>query len=116
MPFLVDENLSPVVAEALRSDGHDARAISRSPDQGQPDESIWAIAAAEDRIVVTRDLDFPLALLPKPPGLLLVRVPTSYRRSQIANLIATSVRDCLDLLLGNVTVMAPGREPRRREL
>lgn len=76
MRFVVDQAVSPVLAEWLRSVGHDAfhvreRGLSRLRDQ-----DIFALATEEGRVIVTADLDFSriVALSGRlEPGLVLFR-------------------------------------------
>jgi predicted nuclease of predicted toxin-antitoxin system len=61
---LLDEQLSPRIAELLRNRGHDVQAVvHRSDLAGQSDRVILDAAAAEDRAVITNNVkDFrPLA-------------------------------------------------------
>jgi predicted nuclease of predicted toxin-antitoxin system len=60
--FLVDMPLSPGLAQWLRDQGHDAVHASAVGLARAPDTDILAKAAAEDRIVVTADLDYPRLL------------------------------------------------------
>jgi len=60
MRFLVDNPVSPVVAEALRQSGHDAVQVLDYRLQAAADDAIFARASQENRIVVTRDTDFGL--------------------------------------------------------
>jgi predicted nuclease of predicted toxin-antitoxin system len=57
MRFLVDECTGPVVAQWLRSQGHDVFSVYDDA-QGADDESILRLACSEDRIVITCDKDF----------------------------------------------------------
>lgn len=64
MKALLDEQLSPRIAELLRSRGHDVQAVGERTDlAGRSDRVILETAAGEDRIVVTNNVkDFrPLA-------------------------------------------------------
>lgn len=55
--LLLDEMLSPKVAEQLRLRGHDAYAITERPDLvGLSDEQVLAVSADEGRIVVTLNI------------------------------------------------------------
>lgn len=53
--FLLDEHISPAVAEALRKAGIDARAVAGTPQAGQSDRAQAVLAADEGRILVTYD-------------------------------------------------------------
>jgi len=113
MRFLLDENVPKSAATALRQEGHDVVRAQEADLQSADDESIWRYAVTEDRILITYDLDFPLA--PGfPAGLILVRgierIPT---RSQ-TDILVEAIRAHSDQLEGHITVVAPGRVRRRK--
>lgn len=111
MLFLLDENLPRRLAEVLRDQGHDVVAVSDSPLRGSADLFIWQEAAQQGRILITRDLDFPLpAVRPMPPGLVLIRAPDTYTADDLARLLLDLLNDRdLQELLGRITVVTPGR-------
>lgn len=58
MRFLIDMNLSPWLAQRLRSEGHDAIHVVDIDYAEIADSEIFKYAAADNRTVVTFDLDF----------------------------------------------------------
>ena len=58
MKFLIDNALSPYVALALRSEGHDVLHVRDISLQRASDEVIIQCASEEDRILVSADTDF----------------------------------------------------------
>jgi hypothetical protein len=73
------------------------------------------LAASEERVVVTRDLDFPLPTDgAMPSGIIVVRARPDARLADIAALFEQFVaRIDWTTVLGNVTVIEPGRVRQR---
>ena len=71
MRFLVDENLSPRLADLLTACGHDAVHVRDLGLHGGSDADVMDQAVASDRVIVSADTDFG--------ALLAIPVPTSRR-------------------------------------
>ena len=70
MKLLLDEMLSPDIAEQLRERGHDVQAVAASEHAELDDSEVLAIARAQQRAVVTNNVrDFrPLHIAAVQPG------------------------------------------------
>jgi len=66
--LLLDANVSPALAEALRWRGHDAVHVNELGLQHAPDPVVYRTAAVTLRAVVTHDNDFLRLLAAKPGG------------------------------------------------
>jgi predicted nuclease of predicted toxin-antitoxin system len=58
MRFFLDVNLAPSIAEWLRDNGHDAVHAVEQGMERKDDAELLAMATAEGRVLLTRDLDF----------------------------------------------------------
>ena len=58
MKFLIDNALSPEIAQALTAAGHDAVHVRTRALHEAPDEIVLRAALAEERVLVSADTDF----------------------------------------------------------
>lgn len=87
MKIKLDENLPTELCDLLGTLGHAIDSVHDEGLRGHPDTDVWSAAQAEERFLITQDLDFSDARKYEPgthPGILLVRLrdPT---RSRLIN-------------------------------
>jgi predicted nuclease of predicted toxin-antitoxin system len=116
--FLVDNAVSPEVAELLRNVGHDAVHVRERGMADADDASVLRLGAAEGRVIVSADTDFgALLVLQKMrlPSVILLRHGVPRRPSeQAAMLLANLQNITADLANGAIVSFRRDRIRVRR--
>ena len=109
MKFLIDNNLSPLLAEGLKAAGHDAVHLRDLGMQAAQDSAVLQRAQDDERVLVSADTDFG-GLLARSratgPSVLLIRRLAGRRAAeQSAIILANLDQIAEDLAAGAVVVI-----------
>lgn len=118
MKFLMDNAVSPRLAEYFRKDGYDAKHVRDYGVQHAPDEVVFSLAAQEKRILVSADTDFGTLLALRretAPSVILLRSGVDrHPLAQAALLMANLPHLEADLQKGAIAVFDKNRIRVRR--
>jgi predicted nuclease of predicted toxin-antitoxin system len=109
MRFLVDNNLSPLLAESLCAAGHDAVHLREVNMRDAPDPVVLEYAGSEDRVLISADTDFGALLAQSRadrPSVILIRRLSGRRAGEQSAIIQANLSQMAeDLAAGAVVVV-----------
>jgi predicted nuclease of predicted toxin-antitoxin system len=92
--FLIDNNLSPLLAETLNAAGHDAMHVRDLGLHAATDQVVLEQARSDDRVLISADTDFG-ALLARSrdaePSILMIRRPSQAHDDQRGGAVRSAV-------------------------
>jgi len=119
MRFLIDNNLSPLLAVELTAAGHDAVHVRDYGLQAATDQVVLARARGDDRVLISADTDFGTLLAREGadrPSVMLIRRLIGRRATAQAVIILANLDAVADDLDGGAVVVLTEEWVRVRRL
>lgn len=119
MKFLLDQNQSPLLAELLKAEGHDAIHTRDVGLSRAPDVDVMARATLDARVLITADTDFGELLARSgddAPSVLLLRRHDRRRAKAVAELVLANLDAIESDLTSGALVVFDGDRIRIRTL
>lgn len=119
MRFLIDNNLSPTLADLLNQAGHDAVHIRSYQLGAASDTVVLGRARREHRVLISADTDFGTLLAHEragDPSVILLRRSVGRRAKEIASLLLANLDAVREDLDSGAVVVVGDRGMRVRQL
>jgi predicted nuclease of predicted toxin-antitoxin system len=117
--FLIDNNLSPLLAKGLQAMGHDAVHLRDLGMRDAPDPAVLDRARVEGRVLISADTDFGQLLArskAESPSVMLIRRLAGRRASEQATVIQANLEQVGDDLAAGAIVVLGDEWIRIRRL
>jgi predicted nuclease of predicted toxin-antitoxin system len=115
--FLLDADMARSNATALRDLGHDVSDVRDIGLGSASDDEIFERAQAEQRIIVTADLDFA-DVRAYPPGthagVIVLRLPDHFRTAEVNRILETAIQNLEQVDVGRALVVVEANTIRIR--
>jgi predicted nuclease of predicted toxin-antitoxin system len=119
MRFLIDNPISPLVAQRLRHAGHDAVHVRDYELHAASDALIFERASRENRVVITADTDFGFLLArqqTRQPSVILLHHSFSHRPDEQAKILLGNLPEFAAALEQGCLIVLEARRVRIRTL
>lgn len=119
MRFLIDECVSPIVADVMRDVGHDAQHVRSLQLNGAEDHLLIAKAVADQSVMITSDHDFGKIMFRRSyeyPSIIFLREDVPGPARELAKLILANLDPLAEPLESGAIVTIHGQRLRVRRL
>src|SRR5262245_53538993 len=119
MRLLLDNNLSPSLAQPLRDAGHAAEHVRDHGLQAAPDTVVLQRAREHDQVLVSADTDFGTLLArtgADKPSVILIRRSSARRATELATLLLSNLDAITEDLTSGAVVVITDTDLRVRTL